>query len=198
MTDANRWRPRGTNAGDKARVRARSSVGGIDGLAFDDEGKLYVFDGISLRIVVVGLDGGFVQVVGRKGDGPGELRSAAGVRFAVLGNGRVVVYEMFPRAFQVYGPTGDFERMVPMGAGALVGIPGLQATADGGVISTGVVDRGRRGEEAGSPSSGTRGFVERFVLEGEEAASEAWEEADEFDVPVVVVRRLPAELRTGR
>lgn len=153
------------------------SFGGIDGLAFDDEGKLYVFDGISLRIVVVGPDGGFVQMVGRKGDGPGELRSAAGVRFAVLGNGRVVVYEMFQRAFQVYGPTGDFERMVPMGTGALVGIQGLQATADGGVISTGVVDRGRWGEEAGSPSSGTRGFVERFVLEGEEAASEAVAEA---------------------
>lgn len=154
---------------------AWESVGGIDGLAFDDEGKLYVFDGRSLRIVVADPEGGFVRAIGGKGDGPGELRSAAGAHLAVLRNGRVVVYEMVRSAFHVYGPTGDFERMVPLGTGALVGIPGLQATADGDVISTGAVDRVRRGE--GGPSSGKRGFVERFVLDGPEAASEAVAEA---------------------
>ncbi len=56
-TGAKRRRPRGT------------SFGGIDGLAFDDEGKLYVFDGRSLQIVVADPEGGFVRAIGGKGDG---------------------------------------------------------------------------------------------------------------------------------
>lgn len=83
---------------------AWESFGGIDGLAFDDEGKLYVFDGRSLRIVVADPEGGFVRAIGGKGDGPGELRSAAGARLAVLGNGRVVVYEMVGARSTSTGP----------------------------------------------------------------------------------------------
>ena len=156
---------------------AWETFGSIDGLAFDDDGKLYVFDGTSLQIVVVNPEGGFVRVIGKKGEGPGEFRSAAGASFAVLGDGRVVVYEMVRKTFQLFGPAGDFKRTVPLppDGSFMVRIPGLQAAAEGNVISTGAVARFMRGE--GGLSSEGAAFVERFVLDGGEAVSEAVAEA---------------------
>ena len=78
---------------------AWESFGSIDGLAFDSEGRLHVFDGTSIQIVVVDPEGGFVRMVGKKGEGPGEFSSAAGASFTVLRSGRVVVYEMVRRTF---------------------------------------------------------------------------------------------------
>ncbi len=93
---------------------AWESFGSIDGLAFDSEGRLHVFDGTSIQIVVVDPEGGFVRMVGKKGEGPGEFSSAAGASFTVLRSGRVVVYEMVRRTFHVFGPAGDFESTVPL------------------------------------------------------------------------------------
>ena len=156
---------------------AWESFGSIDGLAFDSEGRLHLFDGTSLQIVVVDPEGGFVRMVGKKGEGPGEFTSAAGASFTVLRSGRVVVYEMVRRTFHVFGPAGDFESTVPLPSDGsfLVRIPGLQTTAGGDVISTGAVGRFMRDEDG--PSSETAAFVERFVLAGEEAVSEAVVEA---------------------
>lgn len=169
---------------------AWETFGGIDGLAFDDEGKLYVFDGPSLQIVVVNPEGAFVHMIGKKGEGPGEFRSAAGASFAVLGDGRVVVYEMVRKTFQLFGPAGGFERTVPLppDGSFMVRIPGLQATAEGEVISTGTVARFMRGE--GGLSSESAAFVERFVLDGEEADSEAVAEAWQPDSELALAPEL--------
>lgn len=175
---------------------AWETFGSIDGLAFDDEGKLYVFDGTSLQIVVVNPEGGFVRVIGKKGEGPGEFRSAAGASFAVLGDGRVIVYEMVRKTFQLFGPAGDFERTVPLppDGSFMVRIPGLQAAAKGDVISTGAVARFMRGE--GGLSSESAAFVERFVLDGEEAVlesvAEAWQPNSELALaPELFATALP-------
>lgn len=175
---------------------AWETFGGIDGLAFDDEGKLHVFDGTSLQIVVVDPEGAFVRMIGQRGEGPGEFRSAAGASFAVLGDGRVVVYEMVRKTFQLFGPAGDFERAIslPPDASFMVRIPGLQAAAEGDVISTGAVARFMRGE--GGLSSESAALVERFVLAGEEAVSEAvakaWQPNSELALaPELFVAALP-------
>ena len=59
----------------------------IAGLAFDEEGNLYVFDGAmmaglpaqlaiptSLRVLVFDAAGGFLREFGRMGEGPGEFK----------------------------------------------------------------------------------------------------------------------------
>ncbi len=65
----------------------------ISGVAFDGEGNLHLLDGTrpeaADRVVVVDPTGGFVNALGRSGDGPGEFRAAT--QLFVWGEGRVVV-----------------------------------------------------------------------------------------------------------
>lgn len=96
-------------------------VGGIDGAdweqfgdighaGFDREGNLYFFDAQASEIVVVSPEGRLVRRFGRSGDGPGELRFARSM--AVMRDGRVVITDMGHNAYVVFGPDGEYERMV--------------------------------------------------------------------------------------
>lgn len=86
--------------------------GNVRRVAFDDAGRLYVFDSQLDRVVVVGADGGFLRAFGRTGDGPGEFRSPDG--FAVMRDGRVVMGDLGHRGYHIFGADGEFERMVRM------------------------------------------------------------------------------------
>ena len=94
----------------------------IEHLAFDGAGRLYLMDSpggfLSVpRIVVVDTAGGLVTEFGRAGDGPGEFRGVT--RMAVWPDGRIVVEDLRRLAYHVFGPDGEFERMVRVVRGNL-------------------------------------------------------------------------------
>ncbi len=93
----------------------------ISGVAFDGQGNLYLLDGTrtsaDVRIVVVDAAGGFVNDFGRAGDGPGEFRAAT--QLVVWEDGQVLVEDMMHAGYHVFGPGGEFERMVRESGGGM-------------------------------------------------------------------------------
>lgn len=92
------------------------TFGDLAGVAFDAQGRLYIFDRQSSRVVVTDGRGRLVRTVGKEGDGPGELRAPVG--FTVLRDGTIVIADMGHRAYQLFGPDGAFQRMVSFGGDA--------------------------------------------------------------------------------
>ena len=93
----------------------------ITSLAFDASGNLHITDvgpgGDDMRILVVDSRGELVRAFGRTGEGPGEFRAANSA--VVLRDGTTVVPDYGHRAYHVFRPGGEFDRMVrfPSGAG---------------------------------------------------------------------------------
>ena len=93
----------------------------ITSLAFDAFGNLHITDvgpgGGDMRILVVDSRGELVRAFGRTGDGPGEFRAANSA--VVLRDGTMVVPDYGHRAYHVFRPGGEFDRMVrfPSGPG---------------------------------------------------------------------------------
>ncbi|WP_419948984.1 hypothetical protein [Candidatus Palauibacter sp.] len=84
----------------------------VSAVSFDARGNLHISDlvGDELRVVIVDPSGNLVAAFGRTGDGPGEFRDA-NQAFA-LADGRTVVPDKGHFAYHVFGPDGEFERMV--------------------------------------------------------------------------------------
>ena len=136
-------------AADKFRAPAFEElyrVGGMDGrdweafgfvseAGFDGAGNLHVLDGSNARVVVVSPGGGLVREFGRRGDGPGEFRSAAAL--AVTRSGSAIVFDPSKLGFQIFGPGGEFVRSSSMrreaeGPFSLVRITGGMRVAGSG------------------------------------------------------------------
>ena len=122
-------------------------------------------------------DGDFVREFGRRGEGPGEFQSP--MDMVVMSDGRVVIADRGHRAYHLFTPSGDFERMVRMGRMAQV----REMFPEAGGES---VVRGARmlgfsfqvaGESTIGPSANPRS-IERIFLTGDEAtvetAAEVW------------------------
>ena len=86
--------------------------GNVAGVAFDGAGNLHVLDDQSDRVFVVGADGRLIRELGGKGGGPGEFVDA--VAMTVMADGRVVVADLSRRGYHLFGPDGEFQRMVRM------------------------------------------------------------------------------------
>ncbi|MXX35787.1 MAG: hypothetical protein F4107_11235 [Gemmatimonadetes bacterium] len=86
----------------------------ITSLAFDASGNLHITDvgpgGDNMRVLVVDSRGELVRAFGRTGEGPGEFRSASSA--VVLRDGTMVVPDYGHRAYHVFRPGGEFDRMV--------------------------------------------------------------------------------------
>jgi hypothetical protein len=119
-------------------------VGKIDGasweifgerpeVAFDGDGNLYVFDPTSHRVVVINPAGRFVRQIGRRGDGPGELRSPMG--FVVMRDGTVIIGDMGHAAFLEFAPDGTYRRSVSFrGSDGLTVLGALYAEPSSGTL----------------------------------------------------------------
>ncbi|MXW56541.1 MAG: hypothetical protein F4Z59_07730 [Gemmatimonadales bacterium] len=83
---------------------------------FDAAGRLYAMERFlgSGSVIVIDADGTLVRVVGRPGEGPGEINRPTG--FAVWPDGRLAIADGGHRAYQVFGPDGEFERFVRVGS----------------------------------------------------------------------------------
>lgn len=133
------------------------TFGPIASVGFDDEGRLYVLDNDAMSISVIGPDGRFIRSFGSPGGGPGELQMPFG--WAVLPGGRVAVFDLGKRGFEVFGPDGAYVGSVSVDLAQ--GGPGsvIHALPDGRLVSANgitlrVGDSGPGGEEeaeAGRP-----------------------------------------------
>ena len=149
------------------------TFGTVAEMAFDQAGNLYVADSQASRVVVVSREGGFVRVFGDAGEGPGEFGDGP-LGMTVRPDGRAIVYEVERSAFQVFGADGAFERMVRVGGAAGFVVFQRMQAMPGGVLARSDVTI-MAGPSGGSPS---RRYVERFLLDGDEAVrdtvAEAW------------------------
>ncbi|MDE2762509.1 MAG: hypothetical protein OXQ94_01495 [Gemmatimonadota bacterium] len=102
------YRVGGMNAPEWAFFEGSSDV------AFDAAGNLYVLDDEAGHVVVVDPRGGLVRTTGRKGEGPGEFRTA--MELVVWRDGRFAVSDVGHAAYQVFSAEGEFERFVKMSA----------------------------------------------------------------------------------
>ncbi len=103
--------------------------GSVAGLGFDGAGNLYIPDTQAMRISVVDLEGNLVRRFIGEGEGPGEFgRDAARVlRFAVMREGRVAVYDPGRIGFALFRADGEFERTIPVSDRRWPILPGIQA-----------------------------------------------------------------------
>ena len=88
----------------------------IAGLGFDGARNLYILDTQAMRISVVDPEGKLVRQFIGEGEGPGEFGSqyAVALRFAVLRDGRVAVYDPGRVGFALFGADGELERTIPV------------------------------------------------------------------------------------
>lgn len=170
------------------------TFGNVAGMGFDQAGNLYVMDSQASRIVVVNREGAFVRAFGGPGEGPGEFGDGSPV-LAVGRDGRVVAYEAMRRAFQIFGADGAFQRSVRVGGAGFVIVQRLQAMPEGGVLVGGEVIT-MSGRSGGDETSAHRRFVERFLLDGDEAArdtvADAWRAEPGSDGDLALTPRLHA------
>ena len=155
------------------------TFGRVAAVAFDPAGNLYVLDTQTARISMVDLGGNLVRQIGREGEGPGEFvgSSAPMLRFTVLGDGRIAVYDPGKRSFVLFRADGEFERVIPMGADNVVAlVTGLQADHGAeSVISRTEVSylyssREARSDAAREPP---RRYVMRYGLSREEVVTDS-------------------------
>ena len=76
--------------------------GSIWSIAVDDDRNVYVFDGQAHHVRVYDPDGVYVETLGRRGEGPGEFRSAQAI--GILPDGRLVVRDSGNKRVAVFGP----------------------------------------------------------------------------------------------
>lgn len=93
------------------------TFGSVEGLGFDGAGNLYILDTQAVRISVVDPEGNLVRQFIGEGEGPGEFgsNSAGALKFAVMRDGRVAVYDPGQIGFALFGADGEFERRIPVG-----------------------------------------------------------------------------------
>ena len=107
------------------------TFGRVATVGFDGAGNLYILDTYAVRINVVDLQANLVRQFIQEGQGPGEFGSdtAPALEFAVMGDGRVTVYDLGRMGFTLFGADGTFERMVrfPGAQTSSAMIPGIQA-----------------------------------------------------------------------
>jgi hypothetical protein len=79
--------------------------GDVTSLAVAADGVIYVLDRQSTDVRAFDVSGVWMRTLGRRGEGPGELKRPDGV--AVLSDGRVLVRDGGNQRIQTYGADGD-------------------------------------------------------------------------------------------
>jgi len=128
----------------------------LTGVAFDEEGNLYLLDADNFRVVKVDPDGGLVAEMGGEGEGPGEF----GMPFAlsVTKGGEVRVFDFGYGGFAIFNSDGTYKTSVPMADGMMIFPTGaLLSHPEGGVLSAGGGGMSiRRGPDGGMEFPTTR------------------------------------------
>ena len=91
------------------------TFGHIAGVDFDAAGNLYILDTQAVRMYVVDQQANLVRQFIEEGEGPGEFgrSTSAAMKFEVMRDGRVVVYDPGQLGFTLFYADGGFERTIP-------------------------------------------------------------------------------------
>ena len=187
--------------------------GGIQQVAFDGDGNLYVFDGLGsmtgpgnvrmlvsgeVRVLVFDPSGTFVREFGSSGEGPGEFNRPSG--YAVLRDGTTVVSDAGHRAYQLFDASGNFMRMVRAGDESRGPSGSIAPDPRGGAIFSGGFGRSvdirfSSGDNATPPTSRP---VTRLGLAGEvvetDTVADGWL-PPRRELEDLVGNNVPAQLR---
>lgn len=146
--------------------------GSVVGVAFGEDGSLFILDRDAGHIVAVDPAGEFVRTISNKGEGPGELSQPIGM--AVFPDGDIGVNDL-TRGIQFFGRDGEF-----LGAAAFNmtdGAPGtpIYALPDGSVLSAELVG-GSLSRLLGGDAAAPEGRpIRRYRLDGtHEVFHAAW------------------------
>jgi hypothetical protein len=93
----------------------------ITGLDLDSRGRIYVSDWDAARVAVLDSTGALARTIGRRGLGPGEFRSLAGVQ--LLPGDSLLVYDAAAARLSVFPPDADEPAYVLNLAVSLGGAP---------------------------------------------------------------------------
>ena len=110
----------------------------VTSVGFDIAGNLTIGDFTGrggLSVLVIDPDGNLVTRFGSRGEGPGEFRGVV-LQALPLGDGRVAVPDAGHRAYHIFDPDGELERMVRM-----PGNPIANPMLEGGDTEALVADR---------------------------------------------------------
>ena len=153
----------------------------IAGLGFDGARNLYILDTQAMRISVVDPEGQLVRQFIGEGEGPGEFgsRYAVALRFAVLWDGRVAVYDPGRVGFALFDGDGEFERTIPVGGertgrpilwGGIQAFPGMERV----LSTTSVIYMGRSDPERRPQFRHVLSYDLRGDAAAVDAAATAW------------------------
>ena len=117
-------------------------------LAVDSGNNIYVLDSGNGRVQKYAPDGGYLQTIGKKGQGPGELNSP----FALAIDGPGSLYIGDGQKIHVFDPSGEYQRSIPLENR----ITGFYVDAEGNFMATGIKNT----------KEGTRQIVAIFDSEG--------------------------------
>lgn len=106
-------------------------------LAVDAKGNVYVSDWAAHHVKVFGPDGKFKRVIGRQGQGPGELN---GPSIIEVSGDRLVVWESMGSRFSILTLDGKFLNTAPRLQGAWGDLIRLKALPDGRFVA--LIDKG--------------------------------------------------------
>lgn len=109
----------------------------ITGLAETEDGRIWIADAWPGQGRVLVLDPSTMEaeVVGRTGDGPGEVRFPGAM--AITPDGRIAVYDMGRIAIEIYGIDGEPFRRVQLRGATIPGVKGFAVLASGGYVVSG-------------------------------------------------------------
>jgi hypothetical protein len=130
----------GSAWGGNARLVPEVSIGELEGdleylfgnirsLAVASDGTIYVVDAQVPELRAFSAEGVFQAILGRPGEGPGEIKQPDG-GLAVLSDGRVLVRDPGNARIQVYGPDGTSLDTWPIRGGFNSSSPFFQTDAD--------------------------------------------------------------------
>lgn len=180
------YRVGGLNAPEWAFLESSSRAG------FDAAGNLYVLDASAGRVVVLDPEGRLAQIIGRKGEGPGEFNRATDL--AVWPDGSFAVSDLGHAAYQVFSPDGELKRFVRMSdiQGPMATFRGMRSAIRPDPLAVAIIAQGAAsmmnrmarvvgqvmgGEEKYEPGVDDRG-LERIRLDGDIVSStivlQAW------------------------
>jgi hypothetical protein len=93
----------------------------------DREGNIYVADMKDARIKIFDRDGGNLRIIGKRGQGPGEIQGVGGISPA--GENEIMVTDPGNRRLSFFSTQGEWKRSLPMGT-HMIGKAVMDAAGD--------------------------------------------------------------------
>ncbi len=155
----------------------------VNSMAFDSHDNLYVLELGNKRVLEFDANGRFLRQIGKEGGGPGEFQFPLAIRIAR--DGSIVIYDAGRRGYSVFGPDGQYRKLITPAAD--VGSPRpdeIFASPQGGLV---VRTMPRLNLQAGAPTDSVASPIVSLTLDETPAATRLYQ----FMMPPPTVRTAP-------